>query len=145
MVATPIDSVWQRIPFSNCFCVFSEFFITDFVGKRLYAFEFCLCCFFLLVTIQGHLIIFLLCNIPHEKSRLYPRRNRNKRDWLSGIIFFISLRLRFSFSYVGQQRSAWDGNERCCRILPSVLANCFCLFSFSNRHFYSWQCRSRTA
>jgi len=43
-------------------------------GKRLYALKFLSFLGYVShqVTIQGHLIIFLFSNIPHEKSRLFP-------------------------------------------------------------------------
>ena len=83
-----------------CFPVLRTLF-----GKRLYAFDFFFFSFswFLTSRHQGHLIIFLFCNIPHEKSRLFPWKTAQKRDWLSGL-FYAPRFLLFSFyflSFVG--------------------------------------------
>jgi hypothetical protein len=74
---------------------------------------------FLLVTIKDrHLIIFLFCNIPHEKSRLFPWEDRNQNTglaiWLNLFRACDFLPFYFSFlfplldhyaAHVGRQRA----------------------------------------
>ena len=92
-------------------------------GKRLYALKFLSFLGYVShqVTIQGHLIIFLFSNIPHEKSRLFPWKTaQNGTGYLvyfccafDALLAFLSIffpLLDHYAAHVGRQRALMHEN-----------------------------------
>ena len=125
-------SARQRISFLTS--LFYSFFgiCQQLFGKRLYAlnFLFLFGLFFSSSRHLGHLIIFLFCNIPREKSRLFPWETVKKGDWLSGVFLARAALLAFlsyySFPFVG---SLFSARGTCNEAL---------LHEILPRHFSQW-------